>query len=79
LIYCYDFPLLISALSGIASIDGMPCNCRNLNGHGYIAYPDKVDCTPLTPDILLEKASAHKIEHVIYFDQQTRTFKKIKS
>lgn len=74
----YDLPLLVPALTGIAMIDGMPCNYPNLGGHGYAFYPDRVGCDDhKINNSILEKVRERGFKQVFYFDENAFEFKKI--
>jgi hypothetical protein len=78
MLFCYDLPMIIPALSGIAMIDGMPCNCPNLIGHGYIFYADKADCKPIeSMEELKKKIKVSGIKQIFVFNKTTYVFEKI--
>jgi hypothetical protein len=59
-------------------IDGMPCNCPNLIGHGYIFYADKADCKPIeSMEELKKKIKVSGIKQIFVFNKTTYVFEKI--
>jgi hypothetical protein len=76
MIYCYDLPLLVPAISGLAMVDGMPCNCPNLNGHGYIFYPEKSNCD-LNYEYARIRATELKAHFLYVYDVKSNEFLRI--